>query len=174
MVAVERWGSLECVPEGDAVQILSDLVEFAERNWARACTEYSDMTIFSGRFPEVKLTERRSTAKESTKTAFDPRSKGSGKDAKLCFECGSPDHRARDCPEVKGRGKGKGKGKGKSQYQGSWQSSWNQDGEVPGAQVHGTGATLGDPLGRVVIFLQLVVFIQGRLVEPLRSHTERD
>ena len=128
VVAVEGWGSLECVPEGDAVQILSDLVEFAERNWARACegTEYSDVTIFSGRFPEVKLTERRSTAKESTKTAFDPRSKGSGKDAKLCFECGSPDHRARDCPEVKGRGKGKGKGKGKSQYQGSWQSSWNQ------------------------------------------------
>ena len=129
VVAVEGWGSpgsLECVPEGDAVEILSDLVEFAERNWARACegTEYSDMTIFSGRYPEVKLTERRSTAKESTKTAFDPRSKGSGKDAKLCYECGSPDHRARDCPEVKGRGKGKGKGK--SQYQGNWQSSWNQ------------------------------------------------
>ena len=88
VVAVEGWGSLECVPEGDAVQILSDLVEFAERNWARACkgTEYSDMTIFSGRFPEVKLTERRSTAKESTKTAFDPRSKGIGKDAKLCYK----------------------------------------------------------------------------------------
>ena len=128
VVAVEGWGSLECVPEGDAVQILSDLVEFAERNWARACegTEYSDTTIFSGRFPEVKLTERRSTAKESTKTAFDPRSKGIGKDAKLCYECGSPDHRARDCPEAKGRNKGKGKGKGKSQYQGGWQSSWNQ------------------------------------------------
>ena len=128
VVAVEGWGSLECVPEGDAVQILSDLVEFAERNWARACegTEYSDTTIFSGRFPEVKLTERRSTAKESTKTAFDPRSKGVGKDAKLCYECGSPDHRARDCPEAKGRNKGKGKGKGKSQYQGGWQSSWNQ------------------------------------------------
>ncbi|CAK9107610.1 unnamed protein product [Durusdinium trenchii] len=128
VVAVEGWGSLECVPEGDAVQILSDLVEFAERNWARACegTEYSDTTIFSGRFPEVKLTERRSTAKESAKTAFDPRSKGVGKDAKLCYECGSPDHRARDCPEAKGRNKGKGKGKGKSQYQGGWQSSWNQ------------------------------------------------
>lgn len=57
MVAVEGWGwgSMECVPEGDAVEILSDLVEFAERNWPRACagTDYSDITVFSGRFPEV-------------------------------------------------------------------------------------------------------------------------
>lgn len=46
---------MECVPEGDAVEILSDLVEFAERNWPRACagTDYSDITVFSGRFPEV-------------------------------------------------------------------------------------------------------------------------
>ncbi|CAK8999824.1 unnamed protein product [Durusdinium trenchii] len=176
VVAVEGWGSLECAPEGDAVQILSDLVEFAERNWARACegTEYSDVTIFSGRFPEVKLTERRSTAKESTETAFDPRSKDSGKDAKLCFECGSPDHRARDCPEVKGRGKGKGKGKGKSQYQGNWQSSLEPRlGTILGLRFMGLEPLRAILLaGRscLVIILRLVVFIKGRLVEPLRSH----
>ena len=168
------------MPEGDAVEILSDLVEFAERNWARACegTEYSDTTIFSGRFPEVKLTERRSTAKESTKTAFDPRSKGSGKDAKLCFECGSPDHRARDCPEVKGRGKGKGKRQGKEPVSGQLAEQLEpRMGRFLGLRFMGLEplrAILVAGRSCLVIFLRLVVFIQGRLVEPLRSHIEKD
>lgn len=72
---------------------------------------------------------------ESKKTAFDPRCKGQWEGCQALL-CGSPDHRAHDCPLAKG--KGKGKGKGKSQYQ----AAGTKDGPI----AHG----LPDPgIGRV-------------------------